>query len=368
MQTMHLTLPVGPYGWDNNPLGETEFRGRIDALRAVMETRGWSGLVVFGDIPESGLLTYVSNFAPRLSAAFALIPLTGEPAILTLDGGRMVDAGKETTWIKDVSPAADLAGQFQEWLDGLGAGTRVGLAGFGMLPAALFDKIFALAGIASGEDATADLAGLARSKSPAELAIIRVNCGLLQGAAAAAAEAFEDGASAAAAVMAGESAARLAGAQDVRSLYSVDGGASFKPYQGLDAARGDPSIVYLALRARGYWVDGFITLGNGDAAHQAAADALQTALANLGAGKSVAALRAAASQASRHPLLAGSLGGGIGVSAEEAPRLDDDGQVFQAGDVVSIKISHGDTATGYGWASSLVSIGDGETSVLWTSG
>jgi hypothetical protein len=67
-------------------------------------------------------------------------------------------------------------------------------------------------------------------------------------------------------------------------------------------------------------------------------------------------------------MLAGSLGGGIGVSAEEVPRLDEEGQIFQAGDVVSVKISLGDAATGYGWASSLLSIGEGENEVLWTSG
>lgn len=368
MQTMHLALPVGAFGWDNNPLDEKEFRGRIDAMRAIMERRGWSAIVVFGDIPESGLLTYVSNFAPRLSAAFALIPLTGEPELLTLDGGRMVDAGRETTWIKNVSPASDIAGQFQEWLDQLGAGARLGLAGFAIMPAAIFDKISPLAGIASGEDATALIGGLARRKSPAELAIIRVNCGLLQAAAAAAAKAHEDGASAATAVMAGERNARQAGVQDVRCLYSVDGGQSFRPYEGLDTARGDPSIVYMALRARGYWVDGFITLGNGAAAHQAAACVLANAFAAIGARKSVGELQRAAGQAGGHPMLAGSLGGGIGVSAEEVPRLDEEGQIFQAGDVVSVKISLGDAATGYGWVSSLLSIGEGENEVLWTSG
>lgn len=363
MQTMHLTLPVGPFGWENNPLNESDFRDRIEALRSIMETKRWSGIIVFGDIPECGLLTYVSNFAPRLSAAFAFIPLTGEPAILSLDGGRMVNAGRETTWIKDVNPAGDIAGQFQEWLDGLGNGARIGLACFDIMPAALFDQISALTGISSGEDATALVGGLTRRKSSAELDIIRANCVILKNAATAAAKAFGDGVGAAAAVIAGESTARNAGAQDVRSLYSVDSGQSFRPYQGLDAADDDPSIIYMAIRARGYWVDGFITLGNGAGAHRTAARALEDIIAAVGTGISVGDLP----QAGSHPLLAGSLGCGIGVSVEEAPRLDKESQKFQVGDVVSVKVGLSDGYAGYGWASGIVSVGEEETDVFWQS-
>ena len=79
MQSMHLALPVGPFGWENNPLNERVFRDRIDALRVIMKTKSWSGIIVFGDVPEFGLLTYVSNFAPRLSAAFAFIPMLSTP-------------------------------------------------------------------------------------------------------------------------------------------------------------------------------------------------------------------------------------------------------------------------------------------------
>jgi hypothetical protein len=364
MQTMHLALPVGAFGWDNNPLTENEFRARIEALRTIMAARGWAGLIVFGDIPESGLLTYVSNFAPRLSPAFALIPLTGEPEILSLDGGRMVDAGKETTWITKVSPgAADLAGPMQEWLEQFGGNPQIGLAGFEILPAAIFAEISGLAGIQAGEDASPALAGLARCKSPAELAIIRENCKILSLATAACTEFYSNGTSAAAATIAAERAGRMAGAQDVRCLYSVDGGNSFRPYQGADDGRRDPAIVYMALRGRGYWVDGFITIGQADAAQATAASALEKALFAIGAGKAVGE----AGLPGSHPLLASSMGNGIGVSLQEVPRLDGGDDVFSAGDVVSVKIAVGDQGSGFGFASALTHVGEEGTNILWQS-
>lgn len=364
MQTMHLTLPVGAFGWDNNPLSEDEFRARITALRAIMTARGWAGVIVFGDIPESGMLTYVSNFAPRLSPAFALIPLTGEPEILSLDGGRMVDAGKETTWIAKVSPgAADLAGPMQEWLDQFGANPAIGLAGFEIMPAAIHGEISGLSGIQAGADASPALAGLARRKSPAELAIIRGNCEILSQAAAACTASYANGASAAAASIAAERAGRMAGAQDVRCLYSVDGGNSFKPFQGADDGLGDPAIVYMALRGRGYWVDGFATIGNPDAAHGLAASALEKTVAAISAGGAVKE----AGSPSFHPLLAGANGNGIGVSLQEAPHLDGGDDTFRAGDVISVKIGVGDPSAGFGFASGLLHVGDAGNELLWQS-
>ena len=348
----------------NNPLTEVEFRARIEALRAIMTARGWAGVIVFGDIPESGLLTYVSNFAPRLSPAFALIPLTGEPEILSLDGGRMVDAGKETTWMTKVSPAAaDLAGPMQEWLDQFGANPSIGLAGFEIMPAAIHGEIAGLAGIHAGADASLALAGLARCKSAAELAILRENCEMLSQAAVACTETYANGASAAAATIAAERAARMAGAQDVRCLYSVDGGNSFKPYQGADDGLGDPAIVYIALRGRGYWVDGFVTIGQSDAAHAAAASALEKAVTAIRAGRAVKET----GSPSGHPLLAGSMGNGIGVSLQEAPRLDGGDDAFSAGDVVSVKIGVGDPSSGFGFASGLLHVGDTGNEMLWQS-
>ncbi|MAF49059.1 MAG: aminopeptidase P family N-terminal domain-containing protein [Rhodospirillales bacterium] len=371
MQTMHLTLPVGAFDWENNPLSEDEFRSRLGALRTVMAEHNWSGLVVFGDIPAPGLLTYVSNFAPRLRCAFALIPISGEPRLLTLDGGRMVDAGKATTWIEDVRPAGNIVDELQEWLNDLGADARLGLGGFELMPAALFKQVSTVAGIQSGEDATTILGGLARCKSPAELSIIRDNCGLLAKAAAACSQAHGDGASAADAVLAAERGARRAGAEDVRCLYSVDGGISFRPFEGLDHGRGDPTIIYIALRRRGYWIDGFTTTGDANAAHQTAARVMEQVVAAIGAGKAVAKLQQAhdqaAGQSRRHPMLAGCLGSGIGVSAEEAPRLDGGDEIFCAGDVVSVKVGLGDPVSGYGWASSLLHIGDDGTETLWMS-
>ncbi|NQV56563.1 MAG: M24 family metallopeptidase [Rhodospirillales bacterium] len=366
MQTMHLVLPVGAHDWENNPVPESEFRQRHAAIRQMMSERGWSGVVVFGDIPASGLLGYVSNFAPRLRPAFALIPKSGEPRILTLDGGRMVDAGKATTWIEDVRPAMNIAETIREWLDELEGGQGLAVADFDLMPADLFAQISALDEITSAVDASSDLRALARRKSDQEIAVIKNNCRLLSEAATAAEQANSNGASGADCVVAAERSARAAGVQDVRCLYSLDGGNSFQPFEGLDDRTGDPLVLYIALKNRGYWVEGFITTGNAGAAKEAL-DAM-IAIAKAGTtAKEFAQLRdRSAGSFKSHPILGERAGNGIGNSVDEAPFLvSGDEETLQDGDVVSLKVGIGDAGSHYGWASAILHIEKDGTEMLW---
>ena len=374
METMHLVLPVGAFDWAGNPMSDQDFHDRLIDIRNLMTERNWSGVVVFGDIPDPGLLTYVSNFAPRLSPAFALIPRHGDPRIITLVGGRMVPAGKLTTWIDDVRSAPDIGQALTEWLGEIGNGAPLGLAGFDAMPAEVHDKIASIGAIAAGDDATRALRQISRRKQPAELAILKDNCRLLDQVAAIACSRHDDGKSLDEAVTAAEGEARQLGAQDARCLYSPDGGQTFIPFQQLSDGRVDPAIFYLAVKRFGYWADGFVTAGGLNATQALARTVLDGLVAEVKPGATGATICDArdrvAAGATCHAILGADAGAGIGigVSLEETPLLDRvSGDELAEDDVVSIKVGLAGAGGGNGFASAILHVRASENDILWKS-
>jgi hypothetical protein len=100
----------------------------------------------------------------------------------------------------------------------------------------------------------------ASRKSRAELVAIREACTILNAAVTALAEAKRTGAGVTAALLAAEHAAHRLGAQDVRSLFSLDGGHTLRPFEGPIEHPVDPLQVYMAVRHAGYWTEGFVML------------------------------------------------------------------------------------------------------------
>src|SRR5690349_14559457 len=107
VQTMHPVLHVGSYGWDQEWLPLDEFGERIRAVRAVMEAQGWDGLLSHGDCQQCGLLTYLTNFFPRVRWALGLLARKGDPTLLVAGGIRDLPAAAELTWIRDVRSYGD---------------------------------------------------------------------------------------------------------------------------------------------------------------------------------------------------------------------------------------------------------------------
>ena len=373
MQTMNPVLQVGAYDWNPDVLPAAEFQSRLLRLRERMLAGGWSGAAVFGDRPDHGNLAYLTNFTPRLSGALALIPAEGEVRILSFDGGRMIPAGKETTWVDDVRPAKDLAAAAHEWINELGGGARIAAIDFGVMPKGIFDVLATVPGFADAVDITEFLLNLRRRKSPAEVAAIRGAAALLKQAEAKIHACREEGASFTASVLSAETAARRAGAQDIRSLYSPDGGRTFIPVERpADAAEG-PLAAYLAVRNRGYWVDGFITAGAAGApAGEAAERALQAMMDTARDGASISDLRAARNSRlgnlRAHDIVGDGCGSGLGLSLGEHPDLTNGPDLpLRSGDVCSLKVGVADDQAGAAVISALVRItGDGRE-VLWQS-
>ena len=205
-----------------------------------------------------------------------------------------------------------------------------------------------------------------RRKSAAELAAIRDACEILKEAMAAIRAAVELGHLTQTAVLAGERAASAAGAQDVRTLFSLDGGRTLRPFEMLDDRRADPLQVYVAVRKLNYWAEGFACISNEpQPATALAALLLDNALSAVAPGMEVAQLSkilALGSSYRVHPVTQGALAAPIGLSLD-APSEP----TFEPGGVYSVRAGLTDGADAHAIVSAMIAVRDGGNDVLWRS-
>ena len=347
---MHPVLVLGSYRWDQEWLPLDEFEERLRAMRAVMAARDWTGLIVHGNSEESALLTYLTNFYPRLRWTLALVPAKGDIRLLVAGATRDLPAAAMLTWVKDVGWYGNADKVLPEWIASLGPKPRVALAGIGSMRPAVYDKVTAHC---QPEEADAALLPLLRKKRPRERQMLRQSAKILSDTAAALAK---DG------LIAAERCARAGQAQDVRVLFSLDGGKTLKPFETPTDLTNPLSAAYVAVRYLGYWSEAFVTLGAGTPEKTAANAALGAMLdaAKPGAtGRDLA--RAAASHLGRHaphPMLGTSVGHGIGLSLDEEPSLRADSDAaLEEGGVYALHVG----ITG-GFASAIIAPGN---EILW---
>jgi hypothetical protein len=216
-------------------------------------------------------------------------------------------------------------------------------------------------------DATAHVWSLMRRKSPAELAAIRTARDTLNAAMMAMAHAKRVGLAATDVVLAGEKIANERGAQDVRTLFSVNGGRTLAPFVAPIRDALDPLAVYLAVRQFNYWAEGFAHLTHSPrpVAIKTAA-LLHNALAAIKAGASPAeiSLTLVAEPYRVHPVTDGAFANSIGLALEEPP-FSDTGPTFDAGEVYSVKVGLTDGDDENAIASAMIAVRDDGAEVLW---
>lgn len=372
MQTMHQVLPVGAFDWEGNHLSKEVFNRRISKLNEIMVQRDLSGLIIFGDISSNGFLHYFTSFTPRLGAAFALITSQGVPRILTLEGTRMVPAGKLTTWISDVRAANNIRVSLNDWIKEFPDIRRLGIVGFDYMSEGLYNQICELPEIDSADDISEAVAKVLRCKTSEEIEILAENCKMFSSVENLILVNHEKKFSITANVLTAEKEARTLDAQDVRCLYSVDKGATFEPYQGSANDIFGPAIFYLAIRRFGYWVDGFITTDSNQLEDRIAKEVLdnliQFSIANKSARSIIEYRDQLLGDRECHPLLSDTAGAGIGVFLEETPYLDiHSDEVLEVDDVLSFKVGLVDINGEIDFASAIVRIGHLSNSILWKS-
>ena len=354
MHTVHPSIIIGSYGWDEDRLPRDEFQLRRAELDGVMDARGWKAMLIFGDAAEHRALAYYTNFVPRLRWGMALIPREGEPLLLCSMSSRDMPAMRLMTWIPDVRSGWEWQRNFDPWLARFGAegSVDIGTIGLDVMTLALFGQLErSLGNRFRLHDADFVLPD-DRALRPREVSLLRQSCVLASGAAAAMAEAWRAGQGNEQAALAAERKARLAAAQDVRTLISPDGGRTLVPFSGALGRRTDPFLGYIVVKSMGFWAELFVSAsGRPRASLDHAKAGLDAALAAMRPGAVASAIHAKAAAAlaplALHPVLSSSVGRRIGLSLDEGGALRQDGTAaLKAGNVYALHVGGVDAAGG----------------------
>ncbi len=370
MLTMNPTLLVGPSDWDPARMPREEFLNRISALWRASPSA--AGAIVYGDRAHHAELAYLTGFTPKLEAALALIPRVGTSRLLVGGGVNMLQAAKPLTYIESLRPLRNAGETVAQWAREQSGGGRCVLIGGAFMPYTLRREIAEAIAESAGriEDKTADLWTLMHRKSARELAAIREACATLAAAVTAMGEAQRSGAAATDAILAGEHAVHDRGAQDVRTLFSLDGGRTLRPFDTPVERAADPLQVYVAIRQFGYWAEGFAVLTGSPTSRPAQAnEVLACAVAMIEPGRRCAdvarAIAAGIDPLRPHPVTARVQGNAIGLALEEHPLITVDSEdAFETGGVYSLRVGVADE---HAIVSAMVAVHELGCDVLWSS-
>lgn len=371
MQTMHPTLLVGPADWDPKEMPREEFDERLTALWR--DHPNASGAIVYGNSSDHAALAYLTNFTPKLEAALAFIPRRGEAQLLVGGGVNMVPAARPLTFVENLAPLREAAKAAAAWAHTLPAGDILLIGGEAM-PTSMHRTFDQALGADRKIETDATLQARMTTKRPRELHALRAACATLDAAAQALRAASHNRKSVTDCILLAEHAALQRGAQDVRSLFSLDGGRTLRPFDIPLAEGRDVLQVYLAARQSGYWVDGFVRVTPaGDALQEKIGGILDAMIAAAKPGLSCRdfAKLADAERGSfqLHPLAGNVFGNSIGLALDEPPILARDSNArLEAGAVYSLRAGLLDETGAGAISSAIIAVTVGGSDVLWRDG
>ncbi len=354
MQTIHPSIVIGAYTWDQDRFPRDEFQIRMAELHRAMDANGWKAALIYGDAREHSTLAYFSNFTPRLRWAMALFPREGEPRLLASMSSRDVPAMKLMTWIPDVMSGWTWETAFDPWLARFAGDDPVDIGGVHLdqMRPALHGSLEKSLGNRFRLHAADNVLAAPRVLRPRERSQVREACTLARAAAETFVRGWRAGMDVEAAALAAELAARRMAAQDVRTLVSFDRGRTLSPFRGSFDVKSDPLLGYVAVKHMGYWAEVFVSGGeraDGLAPHtQAALDAMvQAAAPGVAAGELHARAMAALAPHDLHPALSGSVGRRTGYSLNEGGELRADARdIFKPGEIYALHAGARDDAGG----------------------
>lgn len=371
MQTMHPTLLVGPADWDPKQMPREEFDERLTALWR--DHPNASGAIVYGNSSDHAALAYLTNFTPKLEAALAFIPRRGEAQLLVGGGVNMVPAARPLTFVENLAPLREAAKAAAAWAHTLPAGDILLIGGEAM-PTSMHRTFDQALGADRKIETDATLQARMTTKRPRELHALRAACATLDAAAQALRAASHNRKSVTDCILLAEHAALQRGAQDVRSLFSLDGGRTLRPFDIPLAEGRDVLQVYLAVRQSGYWVDGFVRVTPaGDALQEKIGGILDAMIAAAKPGLSCRdfAKLADAERGSfqLHPLAGNVFGNSFGLALDEPPILARDSNArLEAGAVYSLRAGLLDETGAGAISSAIIAVTVGGSDVLWRDG
>jgi hypothetical protein len=355
MLTPHPTLLIGPSDWDAKRMPREEFTRRIDALWGADPQA--ERAIVFGSSRHHAELAYFTNLIPKLGPGVALLSRGGEHRLFVGDAANMIGAARPLTWIEPIGTLKDVAA-------GIAAGgtaQRSLIIGADTMPVALRRTILeALGGADATTDATSHVWSQMRHKSRHELNAIDAAVKATGAARKAMREALMAGGGVTDVILAGERAANSAGAQDVRTLFSLDGGRTLRPFFVPVEQQVDPLMAYLAIRRFNYWAECFplfTTRPEPTRLHEKTYEAMGSALSAIKAGVGmleIGQLIAATIQPFQaHPVIAATFAQRMGLGLDES-FCADIGASFEEGEVYSLRIGAMDGSKGGMICSSMI--------------
>ena len=368
MFTSHPTLLIGPSDWDAKVMPKEEFIRRIEGLWRMHPEAPCA--IVYGDRCHNGELVYLTNLVPKLEAAVALLFPMDEHELYVGGGPNMLDAARPLTWITGLKPLRGgqtigrRAAESRTILPGVPL-----LIGGGYMPTALRQDIVDAIG-ESPLDATADVWTLMRGTSAHELVAMYNTCLILAATLDAIASAQGAGAGVTDAILAGERAANDRGAQDVRTLFSVNGGRTLTPFTTPIEEAVDSLQVYVAVRRFNYWAEGFAMMSEQRRhAAEKAHELLRLALAAIKPGAAPAEVEKLIASKIKpyrcHPVTERSFANRIGLALEEPPHTNA-GARFEVGASYSVKVGVTDDAQNHAIVSAMIAIHDDGIDLLWS--
>jgi hypothetical protein len=358
MLTPHPTLLIGPSDWDPERMPRAEFARRIDALWERDPQAGRA--IVYGNSRHHAELAYFTNLVPKLGPAMALLSRTGEHRLFVGDAANMLGAARPLTFIESLKSMKDVAAAIAA-----GESGRRSLAvGAEYMPVALRRTVMEALGAGDAvTDATHHVWSQMRRKSRYELDAIDAAVKTTGVARKAMREALMSGGSVTDVILAGEGAAHAAGAQDVRTLFSPDGGRTLRPFLDPVKQQVDPLLAYLAIRRFNYWAECFplfTTRPEPTTVFGTAWEAMGSALAAIKAGVAtheIGQLIGAAIQPYQpHPVIGRGFAQRMGLALDESSCADV-GTSFEEGEVYSLRIGAVDGAKGGIICSSMIHVG-----------
>jgi Xaa-Pro aminopeptidase len=368
---MRVTQPavlVGNYDWDEQLVPRAEYDARLKQVLAKLDP-GLAGLVIYGNKVDNAALAYLTNFAPKIESAIALVTKDGKVRVHASGSPQMMINAQRLTWVEDVRPLRDPVKNISEWADEAAKGP-LGFWATEAMPADLAPRIQAGLGERKLTDVSASLNALLREKSPVALKLTREACGMLDKAVATLKDRFH-GESGREAAVAAEIAATKAGAQDVRILISLAKGGTPTAIDYPDGGKLDPLLVYVAVRHAGYWAEGALTLTSmtHDSMVRTQA-ALKAMLAVAKAGTTSAELRDAAQSAlgglAIHPA-ARKPAVGVGLMLEEIEAEPGGVAKLEAGRVYSLRAGAQVSPSDNAMMSAMIVPKAGGVDVLWSA-
>jgi hypothetical protein len=366
--TSHPTLLIGPSDWDAEIMPKDEFTRRIDALWHAFPEAPCA--IVYGNPAHHAELAYLTNLVPKLEAAIALLIRDGNHEIHLGGGPNMLGSARPLTWIEDIQPLRGGQSVGRRALE-----ARVSFPGVPLIigdrymPSALHQGIDEALG-ERALNATAQVWALMQQTSSHEISAMRESAFALNGAMTMIAEASKAGAGVTEAILAGEREANRRGAQDVRTLFSLDRGRTLQPFTTKIEVRVDPLQVYVAARRFNYWTEGFSLFSDKrPPAATKAKELLRHALAAIKPGARTADVAELISTGSKpyrpHPVTAHACISRLGLALEEPPHTRP-GATFENGDIYSVKVGIAN-GTEHAIVSAMVRVREGGTDMLWTA-